>query len=62
MEDQRPAMDCGKTSDPAMCAAAEKAREACKGKRGAERAQCMQEKMPRGMTPGGAAPGKGPAR
>lgn len=66
MEDQRPAMDCAKTPDPALCTGIEKAREACRGKRGQERVQCLQEKMPSmpapAAMPSGAPAGKAPAR
>lgn len=40
------AADCAKARDPQRCEARQKARDACQGKRGAERRQCMEDHMP----------------
>ena len=46
MDDHTPPMDCIKSPNPTNCNTAQKARDACRGKRGSERANCIQEKMP----------------
>ena len=38
--------DCGQARDPARCLAMQQARKACREKRGADRRQCLREKMP----------------
>jgi hypothetical protein len=40
------AKDCAQARDPLRCEARSKAREACAGKRGAQRRQCVEEQMP----------------
>ena len=37
---------CAKARDPQRCAAFQQAKETCKGKRGAERRQCMDANVP----------------
>ncbi|MBI3140790.1 MAG: hypothetical protein HYZ19_02865 [Rhodocyclales bacterium] len=39
-------VDCRKARDPAQCEARQKAREACKDKKGAAYRQCVQDNMP----------------
>jgi hypothetical protein len=38
--------DCGKARDPQRCEAFKQAKEACRGSRGAEHRQCLQDQMP----------------
>lgn len=42
----RPAADCSKARNPQHCESRQKAREACKDKKGAEHRQCVKDSMP----------------
>ncbi len=38
--------DCGKAKNPALCEARQKAREACKDRKGPDHRACMEDNMP----------------